>query len=364
MNRGHSFRDLDDQWFRELRKHPAEPLPLEGVYHPHLAGNALGIAIPQEWLGQTCVTRIAGLRGEVTLPRLDVAREGAGLLAPPVFRTLDSSYDWSDWTFPSLHPGKWGEHSRQDRLCHVRDFRVAVEPGNTSPLQASRQVQEAIGAWWDRVKAWIEVLSSQDLEGPDRFHWSSGKMSLWTETVDGTPRTYPGQSWFRRTWRPSMGFGFTHFWAVGVYWAGCELDPPLEWVMLREALRALETGQYRRTVMECGIAAELALTRRLKSLHRLPLPRTAKGKQPPEPMLGALVRMESESANSVLPPDFISSVVGQRNDVMHRGRRPTEDEAMLAFDRTIALVSSVSPRDDLTEGGLIVRTDPPRGVDA
>jgi hypothetical protein len=135
--------------------------------------------------------------------------------------------------------------------------------------------------------------------------------------------------------------------------AGCDHAPPLEWQLLREALRAFEVGQYRRVPVEAGIAAEVALTEYLTRGRRMP--KTVK------PTLGTLVATEEDAGEtSILPPGFRESVLTARNQVIHQRRFPTDDDAMVAFQLTVDLLEKASPRHRLAEPyGLILREDPP-----
>ncbi len=150
-----------------------------------------------------------------------------------------------------------------------------------------------------------------------------------------------------------MGFGYVNAMCSAVHAAGCGHAVPLEWQMVREALRAFQRGQYRRVLMECGLAAEIALRAHL-----------IRNNEPPEPgaWLGRLVSSAKRLAKDqrIVPPDFIRLVVEERNLVMHVGKLPTATEAVTAFDLTMALVEGASPRERLREPyGLILRTDPP-----
>lgn len=364
------MNSADDYWYMTKRASEASELwrahnqrgnsssrPLiEGIYHPHLVDGpgTFPIEVESTTLGQTYLTAIAGFLAEVSMPRLDLAYKKSGPLAPPKFDAYNDDFDWSNALFPSEPDWpKWGRHQGVGR-ANIREFRLAVDPGDTLPQYASAAVQQAIGGWWRLAKAWIEILTSQDLEGADRFHWSAGSLSLlYREHPDGAWNSQRGESSLRNSWRPNMGFGASAHLSSAFHAAGCDHAPPLEWQLLREALRAFEGGQYRRVLIEAGIAAEVALTEYLIRGRRMP--------KTDRPTLGTLVAAEEAAGEtSILPPGFRESVLTARNQVIHHRQFPSDDDAVIAFQLTIDLLEKASPRDRLLEPyGLILRQDPP-----
>ncbi len=224
------------------------------------------------------------------------------------------------------------------------------------------EVYESIGPWWRLARTWIELLSTQDLQGVDRFHWSSGSLDLWSPAQTGLRRTYQDRSRLRQSPRLSLDFDGVAYLAVAFHAAGLGHQPPLEWEMLREAKSGFDRGHYRNSVINAGQAAEMAL---LRHLRRLRPPVFKRGK--PTPTLGGLVRREKENADvqsraTVVPDDFESGVVEVRNGVMHRGRSVDEWQAATAFEVAKSLVATVLPRSYLREPyGLVTRHDPAAG---
>lgn len=60
---------------------------MEGVYHPHAPEGSHGMFVPNDWLGHSYLTRIAGMTAVVTMPQS--RHEGRGGLRPPRFESLD-----------------------------------------------------------------------------------------------------------------------------------------------------------------------------------------------------------------------------------------------------------------------------------
>lgn len=203
----------DDYWYVTQRAREADELSrahiqrrgtgsgigrpvIEGIYHPHLVDGPGTYPVDAgiEALGQTYLTAIAGFLAEVSLPRLDMAHKTLGPLAPPRFEAYGEDFNWSDAIFPHEPDWpKWGKNRGSGRVT-IREFRLAVDPGEESSKDVSEAVQGAIGEWWRLAKAWIEILTSQDLEGADQFHWSTGSLHLlYRDDPSSAWRSEPGR---------------------------------------------------------------------------------------------------------------------------------------------------------------------------
>jgi len=352
-------REAESDRHRYNRR-PVGPMELEGVFHPHLpeGPGSYPIEVNREWLGQTYLSRIGDRYAEVSLPRdhpVKVSDERG--LAPPLFSTDPD--DWESWSFPA-EPSrpKWGDSGGTRGRPRVRDLRLAIDTGADDPADVAREVHESIGPWWRLARTWIELLSIQDLQGADRFHWASGSLALWSPTQTGL-QTHADRSRLRQSPRLSLDFGMVGYLGVAFHTAGLGHQPPLEWQTLREAKSAFDRGHYRSSVIDDGQAAEMAL---LRHLRRLRPPVFKRGEQ--TPTLGGLVTREIKNANehgreTVVPDDFRSRVVKLRNDVMHKGASVDEWQAAAAFEVTKMLVATVLPRSYLCEPyGLVIRQDP------
>lgn len=320
---------------------------LEGVFEPHLldlAGSGL-IETPTQHLGASFLTAIGGHLAEITLPRPPGASDGTALSAPQ-FSIIQ---EWIELNESDGRKKRWGYLTgsyggQHDSGARVASFRVAVDTRDSNPHEAAVQVQQAIDGWWQLFKSWFELFSSKDLEGLDVFHWSEGTLHLFSKAAQGGLSSHLKQSKMRRTVRPDMGFFPDGAIASAAHAAGCGHSVPLEWFLLREALRAFQRGQYRRSVIEAGTAAEVAL-------YHLVVKELGKDAGSEEPTLGRLVNLEQSAKGhtSVLHPDFRQSVVELRNDAVHRAQDPGENGSAVAFVMVSDLLEYVSPREYLTE---------------
>jgi hypothetical protein len=343
--------DLNRGYFRLRDDASDAAFDIEGVFHPHLPGGpgSWPIEIPEYCLGQTYLTRIAGYYAELSLPRTHPTTSTDRNLVAPQFSMLSENHNWSQWSFPSEPEfPKWGRHGGgpgDGGDAIARDFRLAVASGGASPKDVAQDVHAAIGSWWRLVKAWLELLSGHDLEGLDRFYWSDGNLTLWDTA--GRHLSQPSGVFVRQAFRPSMGFGAVSAIAMAVHAAGCEHEPPPEWELLRESMRAIERGQYRRATVEAATATEIALTTAIREAGREPAYMFGK-------VLGQAASL------SLLDPDLLGQVrqyVSQpRNAAVHEGTPASNETANVAFDVALQCVQRLSPREALTEPyGLVLR---------
>lgn len=194
-----------DDWYMTKRASEADDLrnahnqredrvggPLiEGIYHPHLVDGpgTLPIETSISALGQTYLTAIAGFLAEVSMPRLDLAYKQSGPLAPPRFNAYGDDFDWSDAQFPSEpRLPKWGKNAGSGRVI-IRDFRLAVDPGDTAPKDASRAVQGAIGDWWRLAKTWIEISRPKTSKVGTGFIGQGARWTFSTATTQAATGT-------------------------------------------------------------------------------------------------------------------------------------------------------------------------------
>jgi hypothetical protein len=123
-------------------------------------------------------------------------------------------------------------------------------------------------------------------------------------------------------------------------------EPPLEWLLIRDARSLVTARQYRRAVIDACTAAEVSLTSliddkfdadgtpeadrkrqfashhgisRLKQLHR------------------------AVGAAGTLPTRLVEDVGALRNKAAHRGYEPTPAETGLAIDTATAVVELATP---------------------
>ena len=170
----------------------------------------------------------------------------------------------------------WANDHTTPKAVSVRRFRIATDAAGDDYefRDVGRQLAEAAPAWWAAVSAWIETLHHQDLSrlGPIEPGLHFNDTTLWTRlySLHGHP--------IREGALLPVGSS-----ATGLVWpnyAPIDADqiqqciahaehhgpPPAEWLLIRDANSLCAGHDFRRAVLDAGLAAELAVTQ-LISVH-------------------------------------------------------------------------------------------------
>ena len=123
-------------------------------------------------------------------------------------------------------------------------------------MRIALAAQEGLDAWFDLVRAWIEVLTEQDLD------YKSPSYDL-TFQGDGFHR-WDGL-WLRKE-LPATRIRVISPVSLGEWMrilrkAGEEREPPLEYLVARDARAALLRGDLCRAAIDMGTAAEITSNR-------------------------------------------------------------------------------------------------------
>jgi hypothetical protein len=127
-------------------------------------------------------------------------------------------------------------------------------------------------------------------------------------------------------------------------------DPPLAWILLRDArsLREAGAGQRRRAVIDAATPAELAVTAMLDGLLKNPKKRAKLEKkhlmlsQKKHLMLGQKTDL-LDKLGSPLPQSFYDNLVYKRNDAVHEGRPISYEECSKAIAEAVPAVETAFP---------------------
>lgn len=311
---------------------------IEGIYRPPaapvIALSALGSPVP---------VRIAEATGELLLPGVDFEPTGEVLaFSGPELQAWSSDDE-------SLSGGGWAHAvTARDEMpaAAVLAFALRLEvmprpataagPSFADPADdVVDQVLGAIDPWFDRFRSWVEVRTGQDLDASpaQQRTWSPGS-ALRVRLVDepGVDRRRPR---VRVTTIEHNALSEQDLrGAVGL--ASDGRMPADELVLLRDARAALVRGQARKAVLDAACAAELAAGRMLEAQLAAvapPLAEALTSRLTLGPQVGLL-----RAAGVAVPDQARKRLVEVRNAVVHRGKCPSDQEAMVAIHIATALV--------------------------
>jgi hypothetical protein len=211
-------------------------------------------------------------------------------------------------------------------------------------LDAARRgaIQE-IDAWWLLFSLWVEIFTSQDATDNGRTQTGTWTSPIWTwecragvreraSTNTAWPvKSAPEQLLDRSTLEACMSL------------AALAEPPPNIWLFIRDARALINSGDYRRAVIDAGTAAELAMTDILDqylaatdAVLRAALidrSRTLEGR----------ANLMKELGAGTVPNKFKEHLQNPRNKAAHGGHQPTLDGARKAVAIALDLVEQAEP---------------------
>lgn len=324
-----------------------------------------GFLVLPECLNRSYESRMPCFPLTVRLPRFDPDAHDHNLIAPysevradrdkedaeEARYAGDSSWgSMQDWSDPDPSED-WNTAVLPPKYFVVGQLRFITEgaAGDDDEFQHTRDHVVAHRAtWWSMLADWIGVVSAQDLiELGRQRRQSFSRTTMWiTEPQAGQE---PGFSWIQMPeLRPYVGSPLTRVQLERcMSLIGEERRPPDAWLMLRDARSLLNTGEYRRAVLDAGTAAELALTSALdRYLAVHSSDDVAAALMDRSKMLQPLTKLVKELNIVALPEHFQQRIIEPRNKAVHGGEETSKDVAETAIATTSELLHATHPLAD------------------
>lgn len=299
---------------------------------------------------------VAGESLSVRLPcAAGVDRSRAELSAPPQHYTERADLLSQR---PELAPfwGQvvtWAGRFAAPKAANVRRIGISlVVAGDDDAVRdTGRRVAEAMPVWWAAVGAWIEVVHGQDLSrlgaaGPGiKFSGTT----LWSRLYSrhGHPiragAILPvGSNAFGLVWPNYVPIDAQKLQRC-IDRAQDDGPPPAEWLLLRDA-NSFSAGQdYRRAVLDAGLAAELAVTKliraHLAAAGHANIDRVLRTNS----MLTPLCRYWLRQCGGTLPADYGARLIQRRNAATHAGAVLSEADARDAIAVAREILNQTTP---------------------
>ncbi|MBA0048884.1 hypothetical protein [Mycobacteroides sp. LB1] len=324
-----------------------------------------GFLVLPECLDQSYESRMPCFPLTVRLPRFDPDVHHHNLIAPHSnFRAERDKRDAAEAHYAG--DSAWGSMQEWSDPDPSEDWNTAVLPPKYFVVEQLRFITEGAAGdddefqhtrdhlvthrttWWSLLADWIGVVSMQDLiELGRQRRQSFSRTTMWiTEPRYGQE---PGFSWVQMPQlRPYVGDPLTKAQLERcMSLTGEARQPPDARLMLRDARSLLNTGEYRRAILDAGTAAELALTARLDAhLAVNSNPDMAEALMDKHRMLGPLTELARKLKVAALPDRFGPQVIEPRNKAVHGGKEMTKDVAEKAVATTSELLQATHPLSD------------------
>ncbi len=271
-------------------------------------------------LGQTFASGFSQVTFDVVMPAND---QPGG--SPPAVPGLSQHMPRLTWTYEygAFVPEDLRPATALLRIGIV-DIKAPIDPERTWRT-ADHQLAEQIDRWFDDVRAWVEVLTGQDLDPKHRVYDS--------EAV-GTGLTFvepPHQDALGlRITTPRIRPIQAEEWAALLETVKKGEEPPLEELLSRDARAAQRRGANRRAVIDAATAVEIVLTRHIGDL-RSTLPPNQQTRIDRKPGFGTFISIAENSGLTLqVSYDHLRSLNDLRNEAAHRGAAPGDLEVVRA----------------------------------
>lgn len=306
-----------------------------------------GIHISSECLDRSYVSKTATHHLLITVPSV-----GAGPLEPPSFASVAQSdrdakeqvpeTGWgviTDWE--SLDNGiQVALSARVDRLAFLIEL-VAVGLLPLSP-ERTGAIHE-VDAWWSLFSMWVEIFTSQDANDRGRTQVGTNTGPIWSwESRSGT-RTNASKNtvWPARN-APERLLDHATFEACMKLAAAGE-PPPDMWLFIRDARALINSGDYRRAVIDAGTAAELAMTEILDQHLATTEAKLRDALVERSRTLEGRAKLMKELGAASVPTMFKEHLQNPRNSAAHGGHRSSLEGAKKAVAIASDLVQQAEP---------------------
>lgn len=308
-------------------------------------------------LGSEHRVKINGIEGTLALPRLpeNFQKENTKLL-PPQNADLRIPLNPRNWTGVSSYMQEWGKTIKwPEGHSTVRAARLwfPIEGSSDSlenmAVQIGSQVHKGLTEWVNIFEECIEVLTSQDLSGHPEVEAESVETDFWIVNEHDntlTPAQEPSRQirMFMRGASYNAAANINQF-STAVGNASIGIRPKLEYILIRDALRAALWNECRRCILDASSASEVALTNKAQSLLDVSTINRNLSKAIMEKYQGLNNRLTLCRLLGVQLPNvnFNKDLIEPRNLVAHRGKKPNHTEAITALNAASALVEAVCP---------------------
>lgn len=292
----------------------------------------------------------------MTLPRID---ENASPHQP---RLLAPDWYYQGISIPQADipsdEAYWGNGAifnadNSPRAVIVRRIRIAIDEvdRDASKRGTADLVARAMPHWWSLASTWIEIIHGQDLSrlGPIAPGVHFNGTTLWTQ-LDGDAAlsqvTYVGAQPGRYSmpnYAPMSPDEFQYCLDLASYGA----QPADAWLFIRDARSLLSGHDYRRAVLDAGVAAELAVTslirrdRRSQHIDEDEIEHELQSRQ--NRTLGGRCSYWENHCGGQLPEDYRSRLIDSRNAATHEGVAVSRSEVENAIAVATEIVSTAHP---------------------
>lgn len=317
-----------------------------------------GLLLEPSFLGLLKNAKIGGVPVHVVLPDFSFEDDKFTTVLHPRAEAKWVDYyakvgDDARWPFGKV--SQWHPEEANGGIKEFSAHRLLVLSKDRVTLAQARRLLEAADAWVERLESWIEVFTQTDLyremvsvekDGRSAYVWlnegegrrgkkkgrrgktvSSAK-PIRVVLMSGSPLALTPRDWGRLLLKASSG------------------DPPEAHLFLRDARHELNSGRYRRSVLDSATAAEVALA---KLRDDYLIGGDAKVHEYVAEKARQLRWLEEflRAVGIELPGAISQDISKPRNDAIHEGHKPSQETAGKALSKAAEVVDLAFPHKKL-----------------
>lgn len=315
-----------------------------------------GVPVAADCIGQSFHSKTRTYDLAVTLPRFDqdlrlVAPEWATSASTPAeLKEQEEDFKWGVIT-------GWensADGSQLPIMARIDRWRiellVGIAPGASFSTAAWSAVDE-IDDWWELFRSWLEIVTNHNVS---RRRTSGGIRSEPIWIWDSSDFTLRRDAAIARTWpiydHPGPPIDRTTLAACMKLAA--EGDPPPDmWLFIRDARALIDSGDYRRAVIDLGTAAELAMTEILDQHLATTDSDLGDALMARSRTLEGRAKLMKDLGAGIVPTTFKDDLQVPRNRAAHGGAPQTLAGATKALAVATNLVEQAEPSLGLIPDG-------------
>jgi hypothetical protein len=247
----------------------------------------------------------------------------------------------------------WAQDFEAPKAANVRRIGISltVDGDDDSLRDAGRKVASAMRRWWAAVSAWIEVLHGQDLSrlGPIEPGIKFSGTTLWAQLhtlhdhpLDEGSILPVGSSAFEVVWPNYIAIDAPQLQGCIDYAQRHEF-PPVEWLLIRDANSLCAGRDFRRSVLDAGLAVELAVTGLIRNHLTTGGHPNIDRELHNNRTLGGLCTYWTGPCGGTLPAGYQARLIDRRNDATHAGADFSEADVRDTITVARELVNQAMP---------------------
>ena len=283
---------------------------------------------------------VGGRNAVLITPRTHRNTEGRPVLDSPTW-SIPSSLFCSDTEWG--HALSWHATNTTVGVVSVLAFGIAFQSSeDASAVLACTDGPSFLQTWWGGVLAWLSAIGQLPINPISTLSKATSHKGVFWHSVSSTLFEYPGRMTMSMCMSDLLGIPSADFQIV-LDSASIEERLPLELVLMGNAVEASGHKEWRTAIIDASTSVELVLR---KLILKVDPSLSGNHHFENKSTLGCLYQ-KATGLGCTIDSGIGSDLLPLRNDVVHRGRIPNQQEGQRALKAALNLIRSYSYVPDL-----------------